>query len=178
MKSFLSDRMQQVSLNWIELKRGVPQGTILGPLLFNLYVNDLTGQITEDARIIQYANDCLLFCSHQDPDIALQSLQTNILKLESYFKSHRLNLKGSKTEFITFSRKNDKRQLDSETVVVCSSVVKKKYECKYLGITLDQHLTFQTQVKKGSKNMAVGIKSIEFIQHKFPTTVLSCFSTR
>ena len=104
-KSFLSDRLQQVSLNgvksdWIELKQGVPQGTILGPLLFNLYVNDLTGEITEDARIIQYANDCSLFCSHQDPDIALQCLQTYILKLESYFKSHRLNLNGSKTEFM------------------------------------------------------------------------------
>ena len=76
------------------------------------------------------------------------------------------------TESITFSRKSDKRQLDSETVVACSSVVKKKCECKYLGITLNQHLTFQTQVKKGSKNMAVGIKTIESIQHKFPTTVL------
>ena len=83
-----------------------------------------------------------------------------------------LNLNGSKTEFITFSRKNDKRQLDSETVVVCSSVVKKKCECKYLGITLDQHLTFQTQVKKVLKNMAVGTKTIESIQHKIPTTVL------
>ena len=171
-KSFLSDRLQQVSLNgvkldWIELKQ-VPQGTILGPVLFNLYVNDLTGpgQITEDARIIQYADDCLLFCSHQDPHIALQCLQINILKLECYFKSHRLNLNGSKTEFITFSRKTDKRQLDSETVV------KKKCECKYLGITLDQYLSFQTQVKKVLKNMAIGIKTIEFIQHKFPTTVL------
>ena len=91
-KSFLSDRLQQVSLNgvksyWIELKQGAPKGTILGPLLFNLYVNYLTGQITEDARIIQYADDCWLFCGHQDPDIALQCLQTNILKLESYFES-------------------------------------------------------------------------------------------
>ena len=140
-KSFLSDRLQQVSLkgvksDWIELKQGVPQGTILGPLLFNLYVNDLTGQITEDARIIQYADDCWLFCSHQDPYIALQCLQTIILKRESYFRSHRINLNGSKTEFRTFSRKSDKRQIDSETVVVCSSVVKKKCECKYLGITL------------------------------------------
>ena len=165
--------MNGVKSDWIELKQGVPQGTILGPLLFNLYVNDLNGQITEDARIIQYADDCLLFCSHQDPDIALQGLKTNILKLESFFKSHQLNMNGSKTEFITFSRKNDKRQLDSETVVVCSSVVNKKCECKYLGITSDQHLTFQTQVKKRFlKNMAVGIKTFESIQHIFPTTVL------
>ena len=176
-KSFRSDRLQQVSLNgvksgWIELKQGIPQGTILGPLLFNLYVNDLTGQITEDAQIIQYADDCLIFCSQQGPDIALQCLQTNILKVESYFKSHRLNLNGSETEFITFSRKSDKRQLDSKTVVVCSSIVKKNCECKYLGITLVQHLIFQTQVKKGCKNMTVGIKTVDSIQHKFPTTVL------
>ena len=176
-KSFLSDRLQQVSVNgvksdWIELKQGVPQGTILGPLLFNLYVNDLTEQITDDARIIQYADDCLLYCSHQDSEIALQHLQANIVKLENYFSVHRLNLNGSKTEFITFSRKNDKRQNDSETVVVGSTVIKKESECKYLGITIDQHLSFQTQVKKVLKNMAVGIKTIESVQQKFPTTVL------
>ena len=99
-------------------------------------------------------------------------MKNSYLKLESYFKSHRLNLNGSKTEFITFSRENDKRQLDSETVVVCSSVVKKECECEYLGITLDQKLTFQIQVKKILKNTAVGVKTIESIQHKVPTTVL------
>ena len=52
--------MNCVKSDWIELKQGVPQNTPLGPLLFNLYVNDLTGQIMEDARIIQYADDCLL----------------------------------------------------------------------------------------------------------------------
>ena len=87
-KKFLSDTLQQVPLNdvksdWIELKQGDPQVTNLGPLLFNLYVNDLTGQITEDARIIQDADDCLLFCSHQDPVIASQCLHTNILNIES-----------------------------------------------------------------------------------------------
>ena len=57
-------------------------------------------------------------------------------------------------------------------MVVGSSVVKKESECKYLGKTLDHHLTFQTQVKKLLKNMAFAIKTIESIQHKFPTTVL------
>ena len=65
-KIFLSDRLQQVPLNgvksdWIELKQGFPQGTILGPLPLNLYVNDLTGQITAVARIIQYVDDFFAF---------------------------------------------------------------------------------------------------------------------
>ena len=55
---------------------------------------------------------------------------------------------------------------------MCFSVVKKKCECKYLEITLDQHLTFQNNLKNVLKIMAVGIKTIESIQHKIPTTVL------
>ena len=67
-ESFLTGRLQQVSLNgvlseWIELKQGVPQGTVAGPLFFNLYVNDLPELISTPAHILQYADDCLVFCS-------------------------------------------------------------------------------------------------------------------
>ena len=65
---FLTGRLQQVSVNgvlseWIELKQGVPQGTVTGPLFFNLYVNDLPELMSETAHILHYADDCLIFCS-------------------------------------------------------------------------------------------------------------------
>ena len=65
-ESFLTGRLQQVSVNgvqseWIELKEGVPQGTVVGPLFFNLYVNDLPKLVSEAAHILQYADDCLIF---------------------------------------------------------------------------------------------------------------------
>ena len=97
-----------------------------------------------------------------------------IVKLENYFSLNRLNLSGSKTEFITFSCKSDKRLQDSETVVG-SFKIEKSNQCKYLGITIDKHLDFQTETKKELKKMAVGIKIIKTIQHKFPTTVLMLF---
>ena len=53
-----------------------------------------------------------------------------------------------KTEFITFSLKNDKCLNDLETGIVGSTIVKKSDHCKYLCVTLDKHLGFQTQVKK------------------------------
>ena len=99
-------------------------------------------------------------------------MQDNIYKLEEYFYLNKLNLNGSKTEFITFSLKNDKRLNDSETVTVGSTLVKKSDHCKYLGVTIDKHLGFQTQVKKVLKNMAVGIKTVETVQHRCPTGVL------
>ena len=81
-------------------------------------------------------------------------------------------MNDSETEFITFSRKNDKCPHNSETVVVGSSRIEKSNQCNYLGVTIDKHLDFQSETKKVLRKIAVGIKTIETIQRKFPTTVL------
>ena len=75
-ESFLTKRLQKVTVNkivsdWIKLKESVPEGTVLGSLLFNLYVNDLSDQIRENAHIIQSADDCLLYCSDSESEISL-----------------------------------------------------------------------------------------------------------
>ena len=152
MESFSTGRLQQVSLNCvqselIELKQGFPQGTVIWPLFFNLYVNDLTKLMRKTAHILQYADDCLIFCSDKKSETALEVLQDNFYKLEEYFCLNKLNSNANKTEFITFSLKNDKRLNNLETVIVGSTIVKKSDDCKYLGVTIDKHLGFQTQVK-------------------------------
>ena len=76
-----------------------------------------------------------------------------------------------RTEFITFSLKNDKRLNDLETVFEGSTIVKKSNHCKHLGVTNDEHLGFQTQGKKVLKNMAAGIKTVGTVQHRFPMQV-------
>ena len=65
-ESFLSGRLQQVFVDgvqseWIELKQRVPQGAVLGPLFFNVYVNDLLELMNKTANVLQYADDCLNF---------------------------------------------------------------------------------------------------------------------
>ena len=75
--------MQRVVLNgiesdWINLKRGVPQVTILGPLLFNINVNDLAKIVEKDCTVVQYADDTFLFTSDTDEILSKTKLEDNI----------------------------------------------------------------------------------------------------
>ena len=82
--------------SWYKVKRGVPQGTVLGPLLFNLYVNDLAAQIaieSNNTKIIQYADDCSLFNADINSRSAKDSLEKILNNICIYFKQHELNLK-------------------------------------------------------------------------------------
>ena len=177
MGDFLNQRTQKVKVNgkqsvWIELARGAPQGTVLGPLMFNLFVNDLNDSIDSKSQLIQYADDCLIFSTGTESSKTLVDLQKNNANIENYFSTHQLNSNASKTEFITFSRKNDKHCTESQTVTIGKTHVNKVNACKYLGVTTDEHLSFNPQVKKVLQKMAMGIETIDTIKKQLPTTTL------
>ena len=108
-RSYLKDRTQKVIFSgnesdWILLNRGVPQGTVLGPLLFNIYVNDLHRTIDNDkCQVIQYADDTFLYSSHTNENIARSYLEKNIEEMYHYFQSHQLMMHNKKTEYIVFA---------------------------------------------------------------------------
>ena len=94
-ENFLSERTQRVVLNgiesdWIKLKRGVPQGTILGPLLFNIYVNDLAKIVDKDCTVVQYADDTFLFTSDTDEISSKTKLEHNFSKIIDFFAKSQL----------------------------------------------------------------------------------------
>jgi hypothetical protein len=144
-KAFLSKRNQRVVINgslskWLPVTSGVPQGTVLGPLLFLLYINDITQGIQSEMRL--FADDCVLYRKIvSDSDV--NSLQADIDKLHSWSLDWQMKFNSKKCHILSVSRKRTKPFLDYKLGPDQLSVVD---SYPYLGVTISSDLRWHLHV--------------------------------
>jgi len=146
-ESYLSGRQQFVDVNgghssYGEVTCGVPQGSILGPLLFTIYVNDMIQSVNCD--LFLYADDSALVVSGSDPREIEHRLSLELASLNVWLEENKLSLHLGKTESILFASKKRLGKID-EMSVSCNDVdINAKSSVKYLGVTLDQDMSGTT----------------------------------
>ena len=129
---------------------GVPQGSVLGPLLFNIYINDFF-YLVKDTEICNYADDTTIFACGSDLGSVLRSLEGDAALLSLWFENNYMKMNEDKSHLLVFGNKDDE-----VTVNVSGSRIKESDEEKLLGVTLDETLNFKSHVntlcKKASKS--------------------------
>ena len=146
--SYLSNRKQYVSIDecnsdLLNVLCGVPQGSILGPKLFILYVNDMCN-ISKILKFVLFADDTNIFCSGHDAMQLSRDLSNELDKLSVWFAVNKLILNVSKTNFMVFG--NSKQRNTILQVSIKNSKIKRVYVTKFLGILIDDRLNWKEHI--------------------------------
>ena len=148
MESYLSNRKQFVSINGSDSEKltmnyGVPQGSILGPLLFVIYINDIP-EIAQYAKFILYADDANIILTAATIEEINTKLKTLTRVLQEWVNSNGLALNLKKTKYMIFSRA---RNIDlPEPLVISETPIERKHEARFLGVIMDESLNWSKHI--------------------------------
>ena len=174
-RSYLDDSRQLVSMGDKEsptacVRHGVPQGSILGPLLFIAYINDLPLHVT-CAEINLYTDDTTLTsATHYDNvDILQSSLTTAISEVNQWAMANKLPLNETKTKVLTITGKRLLTRTEHDLAVVVNGKQLENVQCaKLLELEIDQELTFIPHIDKLCKKLSQRIGILKKIRYCFP----------
>lgn len=164
--SFLKNRTFAVKINNTlsnkqKLPAGVPQGAILSPILFNYYVNDIPKH--NQTQIALFADDTALIAQSTKKQQANIYLQKHIDQLEDYYDKWKIKVNPTKTKLVHFSVKRD---TPNNKIKFNNIEVNHEKSLKYLGVILDQRLTFESHIREINKKAKAAINVLYPILNK------------
>ena len=179
--SYLSNRSQSVNYNDHEsdlkmMKCGVPQGSILGPLLFLIYINDLPS-VSKYFMPILFADDTNLFCTGPNLHDIVCQINQEIKIIYSWVKANKLSLNIDKTNFMLFTPKRFSRSMD--VLLIDGKRIMEVSETKFLGVIIDNKLNWKPHIRyvctKVAKGIGIILKARKVFNHETLSTLYYTF---
>ena len=172
-KSYLSHRRQFVSLNGVnspplQISLGVPQGSVLGPLLFLIYINDLPNAL-DLLQPVLFADDTTLYFTHSNPYTLCRTISKELKQLHNWLISNRLTLNINKSYYIIFSLRDIPPDIN---ISIANTTLERKSEGKFLGIIIDDKLNFDSHINAVSTNVSKWTGTLYKLKTHIPLNIL------
>jgi hypothetical protein len=154
LKSYLSNRYQRTVIkannsnklfsSWKITKYGVPQGSVLGPLLFLIYINDLPASIHKTAKSIIFADDTSIIVTNDNKTDFSHTSHLTMIEISNWFQCNRLTPNYDKTHLLHFEKK--KKNEMQQQIVTSNTVITNINHTKFLGLIIDSTLPCKDHV--------------------------------
>ena len=160
-RNYLTDRRQLVDINgtysdFCKVSCGVPQGSILGPLLFTIYVNDMVSAV--QCKLLLYGDDSVLIVSGKNFITIQEQLSCQLSNVSNWLVDNKLSLHLGKTESIIFGSKRSLKKCNTLDIQCNGVKIESKTFVKYLGSVLDQTFSGETVVNNIVKKVNSRLK--------------------
>ena len=170
---YLSNRKQYIKLpdatsDLLSINTGVPQGSILGPFFFLLYINDLPNS-SDLIKFITYADDTTLLTT-LNPQTHNNNINNELSKVFKWFCSNKLSLNASKTKAITFH--TPQRQIIPPILTINNQAIENTDQTNFLGIIIDKHLSFKPHINKLTTKISQISGVLNKLKHFIPQQIL------
>jgi len=172
-RSYFSERKNRVRIGreitseWREIDRGCPQGSNFGPLIWNIYQNDLVYNIGNSNQLMMYADDHQVYTEGQTSDVVQDALADEGNAISRWYEQNMLRCNHDKFQSIRFgTQKQRNKELN---INILNNSVKSTRQMNLLGVTIDDHLKFNTHIEELSKKVARKVGVIVRLRNLLPT---------
>ncbi len=144
--SYLTERLQKVRFGdsvseELPVNHGVPQGSVLGPILFIFYINDIVDSVKK-CKIQMFADDTLIYMSSNNCEDLCKILNEDLLNIDRWLKFNSMSLNPTKTKYMIVTNRNVNVD-ETYSIKVDNVEIERVNSIKYLGVYIDSHLTFR-----------------------------------
>ena len=166
--SYLNNRTQNTVVNGLAsgekvITCGVPQGSVLGPLLFIIYINNLVNCL-EHSRYFLYADDLAITVSNRDPMLVKQILQLETDNISQWCDSYRLTINTEKTKILWCHGERSQFDYSGYDIFLKGVVLEPVTSFNYLGVMIDSILCFEQQCIKVISSVRLKLSNLRFLR--------------
>ena len=174
-RNYFSNRYQYVKTDdvessLLEVKTGIPQGSILGPLIFSIYINDLV-KVSNIFKFLMYADDTTIYFSLEDlQDNKAFIINKELEKVNVWLKLNKLTINTEKTKFIIFH--NQWKIVNPLQLQINNKILVPVESFTFLGVILDSNLSWHNHIDMVATKLSKVIGTINRLKHIFPRYIL------
>ena len=171
-QSYLCDRKQYTIINCVpsEFKYitcGVPQGSVLGPLLFLIYLNDIVN--VSKFKVNLFADDSCFTLIDKSPEILEQNVNSELKKVTKWLECNKLTINTDKTMYVIFTGRRFKHDFK---IKIRDLILKRKTHAKYLGVTLDEKLSWDPHINQLKKKLSSTVWALSSLRNAASPEIL------